>query len=51
MPQSCRVSEVRDPSLSTRTTPWLSPDSDKTPRPVAVAPGLLGLRDGIHMNK
>lgn len=43
VPQSCSVKDVNDPSLSTRTTPWLSPDRDKTPRPVAVDPGLPGL--------
>ena len=44
VPQSCKVSDVKEPSLSTRTTPWLRPDNDSTPRPVAVVPGLPGLK-------
>ena len=44
IPQSCKVRAVTEPSLSTRTTPWLRPVNDKTPRPVAVEPGLPGLK-------
>jgi len=43
-PQSCRVREVKEFSWSTRTTPWLRPDIDNTPLPVALAPSLPGLR-------
>lgn len=39
-PQSCRVSEVKESSVSTRTTLWLRPWIDMIPR-AAVDPGAL----------
>ena len=44
-PQSCNVNDVRLFSLSTRTTPWLRPCIESTPRPVALEPVRPGLVD------
>ena len=41
-PQSCKVRLVRLFSWSTRTTPWLRPDIERTPRPVALTPSRPG---------
>jgi len=42
-PQSCSVSDVRLLPLFTRTTPWLNPCIDNTPRPDALLPSRHGL--------
>lgn len=46
-PQSCNINAVIDPSLSTRTTPWLNPVNDNIPRPLDPLSVRRGLRTAI----